>query len=154
MVHAPNTEKNYRLRRTYLHNLAMIIGAIAIIYFSAMLYITINMAGEFIPTVHFLIIAMIIIMVLIVFYSISPAAYVRILNGEIKVRQKYLGGWKSLNLGELETVHNRNEIIYLLSAENRNKELEINIESLYIKDAEELQNLLEEIIRENKKSLK
>lgn len=154
MFNALQTDKTYKFRRTYLHNLAMVIGTIAIIYFSTMLYITIKMAGGFIPTVHLLIIAMIVIMVLIVSYSISPATYVRILNGEIKVRQKYLGGWKSLNLGELETVQNRNETIYLLSAENLNKKLEINLESLNIKDAEELQNLLEEIIRDNKKSVR
>jgi len=146
MVIATQIEKNYRYKRTYLHNLAMAIGAIAVIYFIVMLYITMNLAGTFIPSVHLLIIAMIVIMVFIVAISIKPPVYVKISEGELKVRQMYIGSWKKLMLSELKSVRNKGEIIYLVSGNNNHREVQIKPELMHANDAEELQDLLEDII--------
>ncbi len=150
MVTATQIEKDYRYKRTYLHNLAMAIGAIAVVYFIVMFYITIKLAGAFIPSVHLLIIAMIVIMVFIVTISVKPPVYVKISGGELKVRQMYIGSWKKLILSELKTVRNKDEIIYLVSGNNNYREVQIKPELLHSNDAKELHGLLDDIVANNR----
>ncbi len=102
--------------------------------------------NTFIPSLHTPLLIVIVGMAIFAYYVKMPPPYVKLVDGEIKVKKYFLGGWKSAALKNLQNIEVRGNVLYMAFSEERNRELEVKLDALSFNHARELQELLNKII--------
>ncbi len=123
-------------------NTAVILMLMVLTVFAMVAYLD---ANTFIPGLHIPLIILIVVMSAAAYYIKIPPPYVKVVDGEIKVRKYTLGGWESAALRNLQAVETRGNILYMAFSDERNSELEVELDALSFNHARELQELLSSI---------
>lgn len=126
-------------------NTAMILLIMVLTVITMVAYLNVN---AFIPSLHLPLIIVIVVMAVAAYYIKMPPPYIKLLEGEIKVRKYILGGWESAALRNLQSAEIRGSILYIAFSDERNSELEVKLDALNANDARELQELLNSIASE------
>ncbi len=102
-------------------------------------------ANAFIPGLHVLLIIVIVVMAVAAYYIKMPPPYVKLVDGEIKVRKHTMGGWESVALKNLQAVETRGNSLYMAFSDGHISELEVKLDALSFNHARELQEMLSSI---------
>ena len=133
--------RTYRIKKTEVHNLAAILGIIALVVNVVLFAFVTNFFG-FIPTLQLPLLITISLLTVMVYYSLAPPPYVKFKDGQVLIRRLIIGCWRVIEMQELEQVQVRGDKLYLIPRGNSCREAEIKLTLLYFKDSEELKNFL------------
>ncbi len=123
-------------------NIAVILAMMILTVIALVAYFD---AETFIPGLHTPLVIVIIGLAVIAYYLKVPPPYVKLLDGEIKVRKYMVGGWKAASLRNLQAAEVRGDSLYLAFYDEQNSEIEIKLNMMNLIDAQELQELLQKI---------
>ncbi len=126
-------------------NIAVILAMMILTVIALVAYFD---AETLIPGLHTPLIIVIVGLAVIAYYIKVPPPYVKLLDGEIKVRKYIIGGWKTVTLRNLQAAEVRGDSLYLAFYNEQNSEIEIKLDAMNLTDAQELQELLKNISSE------
>ncbi len=140
--------RKYQLKKaasTSALNIAVILAMMILTVIALVAYFD---ADTLIPGLHTPLIIVIIGLAVIAYYIKVPPPYVKLLDGEIKVRKYIFGGWKTASLRNLQAAEVRGDSLYLAFSDEQNSEIEIKLDAMNLTDAQELQELIKNISSE------
>lgn len=140
--------RKYQLKRAAsasVLNIAVILTMMILTVIALVAYFD---AETLIPGLHTPLIIVIVGLAVIAYYIKVPPPYVKLLDGEIKVRRYIIGGWKTASLRNLQAAEVRGDSLYLAFYNEKNSEIEIKLDAMNLTDAQELQELLKNISSE------
>ncbi len=135
-------ERTYRIKKTELHNLAAILGIIALVVNGILFALVLTNTPGFIPTIQIPLLITISMLTVMVYYSFAPPSYVKLKDRQIQIRRMIIGFWRVIEMQELEQVQVRGDKLYLIPYGKSSREAVIKLTSLYFKDSQELKELL------------
>ncbi len=137
--------RNYQLKKSSyaaILNTAVILAMMILTVIALVVYFD---ADKFILNLHTPLLIVIIGLAVTAYYIKVPPPYVKLVDGVIKVRKNFIGGWKTESLKKLQAAEVRGYSLYMAFSDGQNSEIEIKLDAMNFTDAQELQELLKNI---------
>ena len=135
-------DKKYYLKKVEYKTLVSIAGLVTLMFITGYFIFSLLVSAAFIPLLHIPMLLIMLLLAILAYYVKVPPPYVKIDGGKVKVRQMLIGGWDVINSEDIEASAVRGNSLFLVSLKDKPREIEIKLNRLNFKDAEELQNLL------------